>query len=402
MSGLLLALLLAAVWVASGVRSSAATADELEQSIQEKEEAISQAQEQKKQIQANISNIQAMVDELESTKDDLQAYVEQLDGNLAQIQSRISELKELIGEKETEIEETEQELEEAVAQEEAQYEAMKIRIQYSYERGAENVLELLLTADSFGELLNRMGYIQQMNTYDQEQLAIYVKNKELVEACKEALEEEREVLEEAKAEVEEEEAGLETLIAEKEAQITSYQSDINNKEAAIAEYEADVAEQNSTIAALEAAAEAEKKQLEELNKPKVTYDGGMFQMPLASYKRVSSEYGYRVHPTLGVNKFHNGVDFAANSGTPIMAAYDGTVVGAAYNSSMGNYVMIDHGDGLYTIYMHASQLYVSSGQTVSKGETIAAVGSTGRSTGPHLHFSVRLNGEYVNPWNYLS
>ena len=402
MSGLLLALLLAAVWVASGVRSSAATADELEQSIQEKEEAISQAQEQKKQIQANISNIQAMVDELESTKDDLQAYVEQLDGNLAQIQSRISELKELIGEKETEIEETEQELEEAVAQEEAQYEAMKIRIQYSYERGAENVLELLLTADSFGELLNRMGYIQQLNTYDQEQLAIYVKNKELVEACKEALEEEREVLEEAKAEVEEEEAGLETLIAEKEAQITSYQSDINNKEAAIAEYEADVAEQNSTIAALEAAAEAEKKQLEELNKPKVTYDGGMFQMPLASYKRVSSEYGYRVHPTLGVNKFHNGVDFAANSGTPIMAAYDGTVVGAAYNSSMGNYVMIDHGDGLYTIYMHASQLYVSSGQTVSKGETIAAVGSTGRSTGPHLHFSVRLNGEYVNPWNYLS
>ena len=102
-----------------------------------------------------------------------------------------------------------------------------------------------------------------------------------------------------------------------------------------------------------------------------------------------------------MNKFHNGVDFAANSGTPIMAAYDGTVVGAAYNSSMGNYVMIDHGDGLFTIYMHASELYVSSGQSVSKGETIAAVGSTGRSTGPHLHFSVRLNGEYVNPWNYL-
>ena len=82
-------------------------------------------------------------------------------------------------------------------------------------------------------------------------------------------------------------------------------------------------------------------------------------------------------------------------------AHGGTVVGAAYNSSMGNYVMINHGDGLYTIYMHASALYVSQGQTVSKGEQIAAVGSTGRSTGPHLHFSVRVNGEYVNPWNYL-
>ena len=89
------------------------------------------------------------------------------------------------------------------------------------------------------------------------------------------------------------------------------------------------------------------------------------------------------------------------SGTAILAAYSGNVVAASYNSSMGNYVMIDHGDGLYTIYMHASKLYVSTGQSVSKGETIAAVGSTGRSTGPHLHFSVRSNGSYVSPWNYL-
>ena len=398
---LLSVLAVLAGWAASGMEGRAATADELEQSIREKEEAISQAQEQKEQIQANISNIQAMVDDLEDTKDDLQAYVVQLDGNLAQVQSRINELKSLIGEKQEEIEQTQAELEEAQAQEEAQYEALKVRIRYSYEKGEESLLEMLFSADSFGELLNRVGYIRQMNTYDQEQLAIYVKNRELVAACKEALEEEEQVLEEAKAEVEEEEAGLETLIAEKEAQITSFQSDINNKEAAIAEYEADAAEQDAAIAALEAAAAEAKKQLEELNKPQVSYDGGMFQMPLASYKRVSSEYGYRIHPTLGVNKFHNGVDFAANSGTPIMAAYDGTVVGAAYNSSMGNYVMIDHGDGLFTIYMHASELYVSSGQSVSKGETIAAVGSTGRSTGPHLHFSVRLNGEYVNPWNYL-
>ena len=108
-----------------------------------------------------------------------------------------------------------------------------------------------------------------------------------------------------------------------------------------------------------------------------------------------------MHPTLGVQKFHNGVDFAAASGTPILAAYSGNVVAASYNSSMGNYVMIDHGDGLYTIYMHASKLYVSSGQSVSKGDQIAAVGSTGRSTGPHLHFSVRLNGNYVSPWGYL-
>ena len=93
---------------------------------------------------------------------------------------------------------------------------------------------------------------------------------------------------------------------------------------------------------------------------------------------------------------------ASPGGSPILAAYDGTVVSAAYSSTMGNYVMLDHGDNLYTIYMHASALYVSKGENVVKGQKIAAVGSTGRSTGNHLHFSVRLNGSYVSPWNYLS
>ena len=398
---LMLDFVLFVVWMWPAVRSDAATSSELEQSIKEKESAISQAQEEKKQLQSTMSNIQAMVDSLESSKNDLEAYVKQLDGNLAEIQSKIDELKKMISDKEEEIEETQQMLDEAVEREKEQYAAMKVRIQYAYEKGNSNSLEMLLSAKSFGELLNNDNYMEEMNAYDQRQLEEYQKNRELVETCKTALEEEQEVLQQAKAEVEKEEAGLETLISQKEQQITAFQGDISNKEAALKEYEADIAAQNSTIAALEAAAAAERKQLEELNKPKVTYDGGMFQLPLTSYKRISDEYGYRMHPTLGVQKFHNGVDFAAPSGTPILAAYGGTVVGAAYNSSMGNYVMINHGDGLYTIYMHASALYVSQGQTVSKGEQIAAVGSTGRSTGPHLHFSVRVNGEYVNPWNYL-
>ena len=398
---LMLGFVLFVVWMWPAVRSDAATSSELEQSIKEKESAISQAQEEKKQLQSTMSNIQAMVDSLESSKNDLEAYVKQLDGNLAEIQSKIDELKKMISDKEEEIEETQQMLDEAVEREKEQYAAMKVRIQYAYEKGNSNSLEMLLSAKSFGELLNNANYMEEMNAYDQRQLEEYQKNRELVETCKTALEEEQEVLQQAKAEVEKEEAGLETLISQKEQQITAFQGDISNKEAALKEYEADIAAQNSTIAALEAAAAAERKQLEELNKPKVTYDGGMFQLPLTSYKRISDEYGYRMHPTLGVQKFHNGVDFAAPSGTPILAAYGGTVVGAAYNSSMGNYVMINHGDGLYTIYMHASALYVSQGQTVSKGEQIAAVGSTGRSNEPHLHFSVRVNGEYVNPWNYL-
>ncbi|MDE6913196.1 MAG: M23 family metallopeptidase, partial [Lachnospiraceae bacterium] len=135
--------------------------------------------------------------------------------------------------------------------------------------------------------------------------------------------------------------------------------------------------------------------------PKRKYDGGMFAWPAPSYTRMSGDYGDRMHPPLGLKRFHNGVDMAAPGGAPILAAYNGTVVAAAYTAAMGNYIMIDHGDNLFTIYMHASALYVSKGAEVVKGQKIAAVGTTGRSTGNHLHFSVRLNGNYVSPWGYL-
>ena len=181
--------------------------------------------------------------------------------------------------------------------------------------------------------------------------------------------------------------------------INAVSSDIKNKEAAIAEYEADIAAQNETIAALEKAVAEEKAKL--AAEQGMRYDCGIFTWPAPSYTRISDDYGTRIHPILGVQQFHNGIDMAAPGGSPILAAYDGTVVAAAYINSMGNYIMIDHGDSLYTIYMHASALYVSKGQEVSKGQKIAAVGSTGRSTGNHLHFSVRKNGSYVSPWSYL-
>ena len=231
----------------------------------------------------------------------------------------------------------------------------------------------------------------------------YLPKEELVRRAKELLEAEEELLEEAKAKVDEEQKNLETLIASKEQEINKYSGDIKNKQQAIAEYEADIAMENDTIKALEAAlAEERKRLMEEQGSERIIYDGGMFKWPAPSYTRISSDYGWRLHPTLGVDKFHNGVDMAAPGGSPILAAYDGEVIGAGYNSSMGNYIMINHGGGLITIYMHASALYVSTGEMVARGEKIAAVGTTGRSTGNHLHFGVRLDGEYVSPWNYLS
>lgn len=371
-------------------------------SIKEKEAQIKAAEKEKKDLQNGLTDLKKMKADLEKSKNDLSAYVKELDANLVSIENKIAELKQLIEEKEDEITETEKNLEEAQRIEQEQYEAMKVRIRFMYEKSGNFYLETLFSADSFGDILNKADYIERLSAYDREKLDEYALNSQMIQLFKEELESEKDILDEAKEGVVAEQAALESLIGEKERQITAYQSDISNKEAAIKEYEEDIAAQNAVISALEKAVAEEKAKLLAENGAVITYDGGMFAWPAPSYTRISSDYGTRMHPTLGVEKFHNGVDLAAPSGSAILAAYNGKVVAADYNASMGNYVMLDHGDGLYTIYMHASSLNVSKGATVAKGQQIAAVGSTGRSTGPHLHFGVRLNGSYVSPWNYLS
>lgn len=395
------AFLLTLVLLSGGESRAVSLSSITSESIREKEGQISNAQKEKKEIEAALTDIKAMKEKLEQEKADLQGYVVALDSDLAEIQARISELNGKIAVKESEIQETEEELEAAVLKQDEQYAVMKMRIQMMYEQSDNYYLEMIVGAESFGDLLNRLDYIKEVSEYDERKLQEYMLLRQYVETCKEELDAEKEVLDAAKESVEQEEASMEQLISDKEAEIVAKQSDIGSKTAAIEEYEADIRAQNELIASLEAAVAAERKRLAEESGKKLTYDGGMFAFPAPSYTRVSDDYGERIHPILGVTQFHNGVDLAAPNGSPILAAYDGEVVAASYSGSMGNYVMIDHGDSLYTVYMHASALYVSKGDLVTKGEQIAAVGSTGRSTGPHLHFSVRKNGSYVSPWGYL-
>ena len=397
------ALLLVVCILAAGAGPFVSRADEvsdLKQSIADKQEAISEANELKKQLQSGLTDVKKVISGLEKSKNNLSAYISELDTTLSLAQAKILELNTLITEKEAEIKKTTEELTAAKEAEEDQYEAMKLRIRLIYERGESMYLEMLMSAQSFGDMINRADYIEELTAYDRRMLEQYQATREYVEVCKAQLEAEQVVLAEAKVEVEAEEAALETLIAEKKKEITAYENDINNREQLVKEYEAEVAAQEAEIKALEEAIAAEKAALANATKRK--YDGGMFAWPAPSYKRISDDYGYRIHPILKTKQFHNGIDMAAPGGSPILAAYDGTVTAAAYSATMGNYIMIDHGDNLYTIYMHASKLYVSKGAEVVKGQKIAAVGTTGRSTGNHLHFSVRLNGSYMNPWEYLS
>ena len=391
------ALVLACVVFVASVpeKTKVLATDSTSASIQQKKDEISQAKEERKKLQQGLSDIKKMVSNLEKSKTSLENYVKELDGQLISVENKIRELKDLITEKEEEIEQTKKELEEAIRIEETQYEEMKIRIKFMYEKGNQFYLDMMLGASSFGDMLNKAEYVELISSYDRQKLEEFQLNRELIEICKQELEEEEALLQEAKAAVEKEQENLEVLIDTKEKEITAYETDIATQEQAIKEYEEYIREQDETIAALE-------KALKEMEgSSNLKYDGGMFKWPAPSYTRISSDYGWRIHPTLGVNKFHNGVDMAAPGGSPILAAYDGTVAAAGYSSTMGNYIYLNHGSGLVTIYMHASALYVSAGQEVSKGDKIAAVGTTGRSTGNHLHFGVRLNGEYVSPWNYL-
>ena len=379
--------------------SSAVTsyAEVTEESIKQKENQISEAKKERDSLKKTKTDLEKVKKELETSKTNLNNYITQLDGQLTDIQGKIDALNNEIAEKEQQIETTTEELAEAEAIQKAQYEAMKKRIKFMYERGDTMYLELLTQSGTFSAMLNKAENIEMLSAYDRQKLNEYIATTELIRLTKEALEEEKATLDEAKAAKEEEEANLQALIDTKANELSAVKSDISNKEAAIKEYEAEIKAENEAIAALEREVAADKEALYS----RYMYDGGMFTWPAPSYTRISDNYGMRMHPTLGIEKMHNGIDLAAPSGSPVKAAYNGTVVAADYNSTMGNYIMINHGGGLYTIYMHMSALYVSKGQDVTSGTKIGAVGSTGRSTGPHLHFGVRLNGNYVSPWNYL-
>ncbi len=368
-------------------------------SIKEKEASIQSSKAERDQIKSSLSDVKKIKEELEASKQDLTQYVTELDSETTKMQNNIDSLTQKIAEKEAEIEQTEAELEEAQQVQDTQYETMKRRIKFIYEKGDTYYLEILTKAGSFGDMLNKATYVTELSDYDSKQLKKFKEATILVQKTKEALDEQKATLDEEKAGVEQEKANMEALISEKQNQIYGLNGDIQDKEAAIAEYDRQLKEEEAAIAALEKMVAAEKAALAAQNQRH--YSGGMFTWPAPSYQYISSEFGYRVHPIFGTTKFHSGLDIAAQSGAPILAAYEGTVVAAAYESSMGNYIMIDHGDGLYTIYMHCSALYVSKGQDVSAGDSIGAVGSTGNSTGPHLHFSVRLNGSYVDPNPYL-
>ena len=387
-------------------------------SAQATKSGLSDAKSKKTALEAEKKKTEQELKNLEGLKSDTTAYVKKLDSSLESIGNELSKLNDDIDAKEKQIDTTKQELSEAKETEKSQYESMKLRIKYMYEKGDSTYVDLLMEAGSLSELLSKAEYITKISSYDRQKLDEYAATKEKIAEKEKALEGEHAELLTLQDETEAKQASVEKLLAAKQTELQNYETKIASAEGQSSEYAKAIEAQENQIKSIEAEikrkeeearkkVEEEKKKAAAANKAAQTYKtvslGDIsFTWPCPASGRITSGFGSRKSPTKGASSNHQGIDISAPTGTSIVAAAAGEVVIATYSSSAGNYVMISHGGGVYTVYMHASSLLVSQGQSVKKGQTIAKVGSTGYSTGSHLHFGVRVNGSYVNPTKYVS
>lgn len=359
--------------------------------------SLQEAQDEKAQLEKALKEAQSTIEDLRDSKGDIESKVTELNQQLIDISARITDLENQLTAKSEDIQETKDELAGAKERETQQYADMKVRIQFMYENGQTSYLEALLSSRNISEFLNSADYIAQIQSYDRQKLTEYQDTVESIVNLEAQLEQEYTDLEALKSTVESNKATVAAMMRQKESELADISGDIEDAQSDADYYAAEIQAQEELIAAIKRA-EAEKAAAGVEEHP---YTGGAFRWPCPSSTRVTSDYGTRVSPMSGASSNHKGIDIGASAGADIIAAADGTVTAASYSSAAGNYVMIDHGGGLYTVYMHASSLLVSPGQTVSAGDVIAKVGSTGISTGSHLHFGVSLNGSYVSPWSYL-
>lgn len=381
-AALIASLLLGAVGSALAVSQSEINA------LKNKQAAI---QQQKKNLQSKISDLQGQMNSAIEKKTALDEQNELARQEIELIDEQIALYDKL-------IEQKAQELEEAKANEEKQKEALRVRMRAMEESGSLTYFAILFQASDFSDLLSRIDSISEIMKYDKELEDAYIAAREKVEKVKAEYEATQEEQKATKAELEEKKAQLEKQIAEATAVIASLEQDIEKFKKEYAANESQEASIRSQIDQKIAELERQQKQQQQ-NGGTVVSGTGQFMWPVAgtSTASVTSKFGYRIHPIFGDKRFHSGVDISASEGTTIVAADSGTVVTAVYSSSYGNYVVISHGNGNSTLYAHMSSMAVSSGQTVTKGQTIGYVGSTGWSTGSHCHFEIKIGGQLVDP-----
>lgn len=404
----------------------------------EYEAKLNAAKEKKAEYEAARDEAQKTVDEFKAKQADIAEFISSLDEQLNEISLKIYDLEQDIAKTEKKLKKTEKALKKATAKKQNQYDTMAARIKYIYENGDPSFLDVMLASSDISDFLNQVEYVSDIHEYDNELFDRFKEaeseendQKLLLEASLSELEEmkktqelelatSQELMDIKQAEIEKvtEELGIAdellfTYIDSITAENAEIEKIIEEEEKRVAEEERKRKEEEERLRkAREAAAKKRdsnaanvelKNYSEEYANIVLTDITDPYSMiwPLPGDHSTFSKFGYRKAPIKGASTYHQGWDIGGVFGSPIVAVLAGTVISASNNSSAGNYVKIDHGDGFVTVYCHASRLLVSTGDYVQQGETIALCGSTGVSTSPHLHFSVMSNGVYIDPDPYI-
>lgn len=375
----------------------------------EKNKKKQEQTEVKNKIKKQKSNISNTESEKKVVKDE----IVNLDERIQVTSAKISTLEGEISSLNKDIKENQDKLEEAQVNLNENTEALRMRLREMYKRGNVNYLEVILNSKDIEELLRNNEIISSIAKADRELIEFIGEQIETIKETEERLQIDKAKLSANKAAVINERQSYQAAIDAKnnymkvlESNLELYKAEFEKAQANWDSLDAEIVRLQKQISeqkkAEEAAARARKatRVHSNISVSSAPRNGQSYTWPVPGHYSISSPFGYRIHPILGYSKFHSGVDIPAPSGTPIVAAKSGTVIMSKLMSGYGNVVMVDHGDTV-TVYAHCSALNVGVGESVKAGDVVAFVGSTGLSTGAHLHFEVRVNGSPVNPLGYV-
>ena len=355
------------------------------------ETELNSLQQERNEVQNQISEAQEKIQDIEDDRTENIKQIAKIDEGIESAQKTLQGLNKNVSELEKKLKAVQIKLKEATDKYDAQKQLLDERLVAMYISGDTRYLDVLLASSNIMDLISNYYLMEELVDYDTKLLNKVEEQKKYIEQINNELTTQKNALNTQK----QEQLKLQKVLENNKFLRKNYINKLSDQEKELQEK---IDEYNNQINAIE----------QEIQRLAITksfgenYLGGTMIWPIKDHYTITSQYGMRTHPITGVYKLHTGMDISAKKGDDFIAAAYGMVVKAEYNRAYGNMVIIDHGGGVQTLYAHGSSIEVEVGKVVNAGDVVLKVGSTGYSTGPHAHFEVRINGQYVDPMPYIT